>query len=500
MNKILILIFLGGMICQTQLTAKEKPVIYTIGDSTVKNGRGDGSGGLWGWGDPIALFFDTTKVKVENHALGGTSSRTFQTKGLWEGVCSKLKKGDYVLMQFGHNDGSAVNDSSRARGTIKGTGEEFVEIDNMLTKQHETVHSYGWYLRKIIREAKAKGAVPVVITPIPRNNWENGKIKPTPNSYPEWALEVAKMEKIQAVDLNRLMSEKLDSFGEANVTGRFFYSHDHTHTSAEGAVLGASLVVEGLKALPKLKIKKYLYSQPNIQFPVKKRIFIIGDSTVANGNDSIVGWGRVLPAYFDTGRIVLFNKARGGRSSRTFLNEGLWNDVLSELRKGDFVLMQFGHNDSARPDAEKFRGSLPGTGEETQEVTKPDGTKETVHTYGWYLKKYISDAKSKNSIPIVLSQIPRNEWPGGKVERVSESYGKWAREVAVHADAFFVDLNELVAKKYETLGAVKVKTYFPRDHTHTNLDGAELNAATVIDGIRLLKSCELKNYLNHPSE
>jgi len=500
MYKILILIFLGGMICQTQLTAKEKPVIYTIGDSTVKNGRGDGSGGLWGWGDPIALFFDTTKVKVENHALGGTSSRTFQTKGLWEGVCSKLKKGDYVLMQFGHNDGSAVNDSSRARGTIKGTGEEFVEIDNMLTKQHETVHSYGWYLRKVVRETKAKGAIPIIITPIPRNDWENGKIKPTPNSYPEWALEVAKQEKVQAVDLNRLMSEKLDSYGEAIVTGRFYYSRDHTHTSAEGAVLGASLVVEGLKALPKLKICKFLLVQPTIQFPVKKRIFIIGDSTVANGNDSIVGWGRVLPAYFDTSRIVLFNKARGGRSSRTFLNEGLWNDVLSELRKGDFVLMQFGHNDSARPDAEKFRGSLRGTGEETQEVTKPDGTKETVHTYGWYLKKYISDTKSKNAIPIVLSQIPRYEWPGGKVERVSESYGKWASEVAVHTDAFFVDLNELVAKKYETLGAVKVKTFFPRDHTHTNLDGAELNAATVIDGIRLLKSCELKNYLNNPSE
>src|SRR5665647_27352 len=124
MNRILILISLFGIFFQTQLTAKEKLVVYTIGDSTVKNGRGDGSGGLWGWGDPFALFFDTTKVKVENHALGGTSSRTFQTKGLWEAVRTKLKKGDYVLMQFGHNDGSALNDSSRARGTLKGVGEE----------------------------------------------------------------------------------------------------------------------------------------------------------------------------------------------------------------------------------------------------------------------------------------------------------------------------------------------------------------------------------------
>jgi lysophospholipase L1-like esterase len=494
MNRILLLISLFGIFFQTQVTAKEKPVVYTIGDSTVKNGRGDGSGGLWGWGDPIALFFDTTKVRVENHALGGTSSRTYQTKGLWEEVRSKLQKGDYVLMQFGHNDGSALNDSSRARGTIKGVGEERVEIDNILTKEQETVHSYGWYLRKVVRETKEKGAIPIIITPIPRNDWENGKIKRTPNSYPEWALEVARLEKIQAVDLNKLMSDKLDTYGEANVTGRFFYSRDHTHTSAEGAVLAATLVVEGLKVLPKLKIKKFLFAQPTIQFPVKKRVFIIGDSTVANGNDTIVGWGKVLPAFFDTSRVILTNKARGGRSSRTFLNEGLWNEIVPQLNKGDFVLLQFGHNDGARPDAEKFRGSLKGTGEETQDVTKPDGTKETVHTYGWYMKKYIQDAIAKGAVPIVLSQIPRNEWPEGKVERVSESYGKWAREVANETGAFFVDLNDLVAKKYEEIGKVKVKTFFPGDHTHTNLAGAELNAKTVAEGVRGLKNCDLKVY------
>jgi len=496
MNRIVILISLFGMIFQTQLMAKEKPVVYTIGDSTVKNGRGDGSGGLWGWGDPFSLFFDTTKVKVENHALGGTSSRTFQTKGLWEAVRSKLKKGDYVLMQFGHNDGSALNDSSRARGTIKGVGEEHEEIDNILTREHETVHSYGWYLRKMVRETKAKGAIPIIITPIPRNDWENGKVKRTPGSYPEWAIEVANQEKIRFVDLNKLMSDKLDTFGEANVTGKYFFSRDHTHTSAEGAVLAASLVVEGLKSLSQLKISKFLLAQPIIQFPVKKRIFIIGDSTVANGNDTIVGWGKLLPSYFDTSRVTILNKARGGRSSRTFLNEGLWNEITPQLRKGDYVLMQFGHNDGARPDAEKFRGSLKGTGEETLEVVKPDGTKEVVHTYGWYMKKYIQDTKAKGATPILFSQIPRNEWPGGKVERVVESYGKWARESAADSGAFFVDLNELVAKKYETMGKEIVKGFFPGDHTHTNRAGAELNAKTVAEGVKGLKGSDLKVYTN----
>jgi hypothetical protein len=75
-------------------------------------------------------------------------------------------------MQFGHNDSSPVNDTLRARGTLKGIGEETEEIDNLITKQHETVHSYGWYLRKMVREAKAKGATPVIITPIPRKDWK----------------------------------------------------------------------------------------------------------------------------------------------------------------------------------------------------------------------------------------------------------------------------------------------------------------------------------------
>ena len=178
--KLTTLLVIFGLALSLNLQAKQKPTIFTIGDSTVKNGKGDGANGQWGWGDPFQQYFDTTKVMVKNRALGGTSSRTFQTKGLWDEVLKELKKGDFVLMQFGHNDGGAINDTLRARGTIKGVGEETEEIDNLITKQHEVVHSYGWYLRKMVREAKAKGATPVVVTPIPRNDWENGAVKRTP--------------------------------------------------------------------------------------------------------------------------------------------------------------------------------------------------------------------------------------------------------------------------------------------------------------------------------
>ena len=238
--------------------AGEKPTVFIIGDSTVKNGRGDGAGGLRGWGEKIHLFLDTTRLTIRNHALGGTSSRTFITRGLWDQVLEQLKPGDFVLMQFGHNDGGAINDTLRARGTIRGTGEETVEIDNLLTQKHERVHSYGWYLRRMIREAKAKGAIPVVVTPIPRNDWEDGKVKRTPVSYPQWAMEVARDEKVKCIDLNRLMSEKMDTFGEQQVTGRFFLSSDHTHTTEEGAVMSASLLIRGMKKSKKCQLVKWM--------------------------------------------------------------------------------------------------------------------------------------------------------------------------------------------------------------------------------------------------
>lgn len=287
MNRIFLLVIALGLFFQSRTDAKQKPTVFIIGDSTVKNGQGNGAGGLWGWGDPIVQFFDTTKINVENHALGGTSSRTFQTKGLWKSVLDKIKKGDFVLMQFGHNDGSALNDDSRARGTNKGLGEESEEIDNILTKEHEIVHSYGWYLRKIVHETQAKGATPVIITPIPRNDWDNGKIKRTPGSYPEWAMEVARQEKIQFVDLNKNMSDKLDLIGENQVTGKYYYSRDHTHTSAEGAKLSASLVIEGIKTIQKCELSAYLAiespTEPLAKSILKREFQIIQFGAVGDG-------------------------------------------------------------------------------------------------------------------------------------------------------------------------------------------------------------------------
>ncbi|QIA07447.1 rhamnogalacturonan acetylesterase [Draconibacterium halophilum] len=491
----ILFVFILAIGCIKMKDENQKPTIYTIGDSTVKNGQGDGAGGLWGWGDPLVQYFDTSKVSLENHALGGTSSRTYRDKGLWQPVLDQLKPGDYVLMQFGHNDAGAVNDTIRARGTIKGIGNESEEIDNLLTGKHETVHSYGWYMRQYIRETKAKGAIPVVMSPIPRNDWNNGKVPRNKESYGGWAKKVAEEEGAFFIDLNEKMASEMEKRGEENVTEILFFSRDHTHTSAKGAVLAASLIAEGLKELKKCKLRNYLLDDPKIDFPVKKKVLIIGDSTVANGNDSIVGWGRELWAFMDTSRIEVINRARGGRSSRTYIYEGLWDEVLSQLSSGDFLLIQFGHNDGGHIDQPKYRGSLKGIGDETQDILRHDSIPETVHTYGWYMKTYITQAKEKGVSVIVLSMIPRNIWEVGKVARVDDSYGGWAKESAQLNDAFFIDLNNTIADKYEIMGPQKVDAFFPGDHTHTNANGARFNAKTLAEEIGKLRSCLLRRYL-----
>lgn len=249
--------------------SKHKPTLFLIGDSTVRCGYGHGEGGLWGWGSPLNQFFDTSLINVENHAMGGTSSRTYRSFGLWQPVFDKINPGDYVLMQFGHNDESAINDSLRARGTIPGVGDETEEIDNILTGTHEVVHSYGWYMTQYIREIKAKGAIPMILSPIPRNDWIDQKVPLNNRTYGLWAKQVAEKEDIQFIDLNTKMALSMEELGEEKITGTLFFSHDNTHTTAEGAVFTASIIIEGIRELPHCRLDKYLLRNPVIKFPVE---------------------------------------------------------------------------------------------------------------------------------------------------------------------------------------------------------------------------------------
>jgi rhamnogalacturonan acetylesterase len=258
-NKLLNASLLIGFILLTSFLIKQdkKPTFFIIGDSTVKNGKGDGSNGLWGWGSVIEPYFNLAKINVENDALGGTSSRTFQTQGLWDKVLVKIHSGDFVMMQFGHNDSSPLDDTARARGTIKGVGDESKEIYNPITKKQEVVHTYGWYMSKFVTDAKAKGATVIICSPIPRNDWAGGKVKRNNgDSYGGWSKQVAAKTGVFFIDLNSIIADEYDKLGADAI--KPFFPQEHTHTGNEGAELNAASVIKGLKAIPECTLNNYL--------------------------------------------------------------------------------------------------------------------------------------------------------------------------------------------------------------------------------------------------
>jgi lysophospholipase L1-like esterase len=244
------------------------PTLWIVGASAVRNGHDTGNDGQWGWGNPIGSFFDRSRINVVNFALGGTSTRTYQSMGLWDHVLGDMKAGDYLLIQFGSNDSSPVNDLARARGTLHGNGEETQEIDNLKTKKHEIVHTYGWYIRKFITDARAKGAVcEIVLSPDPKNTWKDGKV-PRSDNFTAWASAAAKQEHALFVDANELIAEKLEAAGQDAVTQQYFPEHETEHTDWAGAILNASCIVAGIRQLDHCDLTSYLLPTPPSDLPL----------------------------------------------------------------------------------------------------------------------------------------------------------------------------------------------------------------------------------------
>ena len=222
-----------------------KPVVFLTGDSTVKNTDKE-KDGMWGWGAVASEAFDTTKITVVNAAMAGRSLRTFLKEGRWEKVYNSLQKGDYVLIQFGHNDVGAI-DSLKERADIRGTADTCHVYKMKSNGQYEVVYSFGWYLCKMIDDAREKGATPILVSLTPRNIWKNGKIERRNNTYGKWYREIAEETGVELIDVHNITADKYDKKGEKKV--KAYFNHDHTHSSLKGAKENARSIREGLKKM-----------------------------------------------------------------------------------------------------------------------------------------------------------------------------------------------------------------------------------------------------------
>lgn len=215
-----------------------------------------------------------------------------------------------------------------------------------------------------------------------------------------------------------------------------------------------------------------------------RRIYIIGDSTVATYNTSdypMTGWGQVLSLFLEAEKVEVVNKAIGGRSSRTFYEEGRWAEVAALLDSSDYVFVQFGHND--------------------RDWSKPERYTDTA-AYKDYLRIYVNGTREKGAIPVLVSPMVMNAWSGNLLRNVftegENDYRGAMLEVAEELDALFVDLNMESWELVDSLG-LEYATYFiymglepgeypnypdgRSDGTHFQEMGALQMARLVVEGI-----------------
>ena len=499
------------------------PVLYLVGNSTMRNGtKGDGSNGQWGWGYYANKYFDEGRITVENQALGGMSTRTFYTD-LWPAVRDALKPGDWVIVSIGHNDNGEFFDKKRARAVIPGVNPDTMYVGfNERTQKQDTVYSYGTYLRKYIQEIRQRGANPILMSLTPRNAYDEKTGKAIRKPQTEWGAYIAAVEGVPFVDLNERSGLKLDAYSPWKKDYHFY--GDKIHTSKFGAEMNARSAAEGLWESTNPMLKPLQAMMKNVEPQLcdfrreegKPVVFFTGDSTVKNadsGDDGMWGWAAQAFTVFDESKITLCNAAKAGRSTRSFIREGLWDKVYNSLQPGDFVTIQFGHNDICPIDDKKARGVIASTKDTCHVYHLANDTYELVYSFGWYLRKMIDDCREKGATPILVSLTPRNEWPGGKIERRDGSYGKWYREVVAETGVEFIDLHNISADFLDKKFAVKklpddkekakakiaelkerAGKYFKKDHTHASKLGAQMNARNFAKGLRQQNS-KLAKYL-----
>jgi len=244
MKKILLIFSLA---VSTLILAQQKPTLFLIGDSTMANKENPDKNPEHGWGQVLPQFM-TTGIEIQNHAMNGRSSKSFRTEGRWDKVEKQLKKGDFVIIQFGHND-QKFKDSTK--------------FTNPYTQ-------YRANLERYVNEARAKGAIPILMTSIVRRNFnENGALIDTHKEYPLVVRMVANDLKVPFVDM-QLLTEQLEaSYGPENSKKLHLHykegedpyypkgKDDDTHLSTLGAESIAKLAVKNLKTL-KIGLEKYI--------------------------------------------------------------------------------------------------------------------------------------------------------------------------------------------------------------------------------------------------
>jgi lysophospholipase L1-like esterase len=431
--------------------------IALVGDSTQTETAG------YGLGFCANL---TGSVTCIDDAKGGASTKTYYQEGYWAKALAD--RPDYMLIQFGHND---------------------EESKEHLARETNLQAEYTANLKRYVQEARAHGITPVLVTPLTRRYYEaDGKIHSDLLAHAEAMKNVAAEEHTPLIDLQTDSIAYLDTLSEAQgqalgITKKDTQGNtvpDKTHLNYEGSyIFGRMVAVDMAKAVPALA--PYVRREPTtlpaigirsmaILHGAPVRIMLVGDSTVNNEG----GWGPGFCALM-TPNVECVNLAKNGRSSKSYYDEGLWQNALAQ--HGDYILIQFGHND------------MPGKGPGRE--TDPDTT------YAANMRRYIEQAKAAGAKPVIVTSLSRRNYKDGKLVIDLKAYADAARRVAAEEDVPVIDLNAGSVRLLETMTQEQADQFDAsahpdavdkgRDRTHLNATGSAVFGRMVADG--LAKTC-----------
>lgn len=226
-------------------------------------------------------------------------------------------------------------------------------------------------------------------------------------------------------------------------------------------------------------------------------VYLAGDSTMAlNGagaGTGTDGWGQYLQQYLSG--VTVVNDAIGGRSARSYSDQGRFTTIINSVKSGDYVIIEFGHNDGwvGSPDNGN-QEAVSDNYADTATVTTSAGASIVIHSYAYYVQNAVTSLLSKGAIPIISSVTPDNIWSNGVVAAGGRFVG-YASDAASRTGVTYIDHSDYVAQAYNKLGQTTVTTYFPNDHTHTSPTGANVVAQAFVRGL-LCSSNALKSKVN----
>ena len=160
-----------------------------------------------------------------------------------------------------------------------------------------------------------------------------------------------------------------------------------------------------------------------------------------------------------------------------------------------------GHNDDGDPtNTTSHRATLPGVGEDTIQATTASGKNETVHSFGWYLRKMVADVQDRQAVPLISGMVNRNQWRGEQL-RPGWPFARDAAKVAKKLGVEYIDHTHYSIAAFQQMGSAKATTYFPNDRTHTSPEGARINAETLVQAVKCsCQGSQLLDYLNDKAE